>query len=52
MEIVLEIEKIGKLARQASKELITVPDIKISQMLEGTSELILDNITSVLDAIL
>ena len=50
MERVLEIEKIGKSARQASKELITVPDIKISQMLERTSELILDNITSVLDA--
>mgnify|MGYP000181543943 CR=1 FL=1 len=46
----MEIEKIGKSARQASKELITVPDIRISQMLERTSELILDNITSVLDA--
>ena len=46
----MEIERIGKLARQASKELINIPDFKISQMLERTSELILHNRASVLDA--
>ncbi len=46
----MEIEKIGKLARQASKELIIIPDVKISRMLERTSELILDNKTAVLEA--
>ena len=46
----MEIEKIGKLARQASKELIIIPDIKISKMLERTSELILENRAIVLEA--
>ncbi len=46
----MEIERVGKLARQASKELINIPDFKISQMLKRTSELILDNRASVLDA--
>ncbi len=46
----MEIERIGKLARQASKELINIPNFKISQMLERTSELILDNRAAVLKA--
>ncbi len=46
----MEIEKTGKLARQASKELITIPDVKISQMLERTSELIFEKRASVLKA--
>ena len=50
MEKILELERIGKLARQASKELINIPNFKISQMLERTSELILDNRAAVLKA--
>ena len=50
MEKTLEIERIGKLGRQASKELINIPDFKISQMLERTSELILENRANVLEA--
>ena len=50
MEKTLEIERIGKLGRQASKELINIPDFKISQMLERTSELILENRATVLEA--
>ncbi len=46
----MQLEKIGKLARQASKELITIPDEKISAVLHSTSELILSNKTSVLQA--
>ena len=46
----MEIERIGKLGRQASKELINIPDFKISQLLERTSELILDNRANVLEA--
>ncbi len=46
----MEIERIGKLGRQASKELINIPDFKISQMLERTSELILENRATVLEA--
>jgi len=46
----LQIERIGKLARQASKELIVIPDKKISEMLQRTSQLISDNRDVVLHA--
>ena len=48
--MIMQLEKIGKLARQASKELVTIPDEKISAVLRSTSELILSNKTAVLQA--